>query len=323
MPVNLCPDCGHEIAPGTDVCTTCGKSLATAETVSPQSPAGAQPDTRSVVLSTFASQLDAQVAATHLEDAGIPVVVNSDDCGGLLPQLSIIGGYRLLVSEADRPRAAAALQEIAQEFGVKPGVPPGYSEQPSNLSPPSKPKAHLVMLGLFALGMLVGGMAHYALTLNRSYYTGTDSRDLNEDGQDDAWWTYRDGRCIELSLDRNFDGRRDSWTTFDKEHSSSIREDNNFDGKPDLWYAYSKEVLTYVRFDADFDGKQDGEMRWVFGVPTETQFAAPNRLGYWKRDFFTNGLLRECVVDRDRDGVLDERVLFDPFGVVLRVEPLK
>jgi len=323
MPANRCHNCGHENAPDANVCTGCGKPLSTSETVSPHSPAGPQPDTRSVVLSTFPSQLDAQVAATHLEESGIPVVVNSDDCGGLLPQFSIIGGYRLLVTEADLPRATEALREIAEEFGVKPGVPAGYSEAPSKLSLSSKPKPHLVMLGLFALGILVGGMAHYAWTLQRSNYTGTDSRDLNNDGDPDAWWTYRDGRCTEFSLDRNYDGQRDQWTTYEGEHSSLTQADDNFDGKADQWYTFSNEVLTRWRFDADRDGKPDAETWCTFGIPVETKYAASNKLGYWKRDIYTKGLLRENVLDTNRDGVLDERVLIDPFGVILRVEPMK
>jgi hypothetical protein len=277
-----------------------------------------------VVLSTFGNPIDAQVAAKHLEDAGVPVVVNSDDCGGLLPQLSIVGGYRLLVAEGDRQRAEEALREIAHGFGIKPGVPRGYSEPPSSLSSPlPKPKPHLMMLGLFALGILVGGMMHYAWTLGRAKYTGTDSRDLNNDGDPDAWWTYRDGRCVELSLDRNFDGKRDQWTTFEGEHSSSSRADDNFDGKVDQWYTYSNEVLTRWRFDVDRDGEPDGETLCALGIPTETKYDASNNLGYWKRDVYTNGALRESVIDTNRDGVLDQRVLFDPFGVILRIEPIK
>jgi hypothetical protein len=58
-------------------------------------------------------------------------------------------------------------------------------------------------------------------------------------------------------------------------------------------------------------------------APCRGLFVSSNKLGYWKRDFYTNGIFRESVVDRDRDGVLDERVLFDPFGVILRVEAMK
>ena len=111
MPATRCAYCGHENAPGAEVCSGCGKGLLTSETVSPHHPAEAQPDARSAVLCTYANLLDAQVAAKHLEDAGVPVVVNSDDCGGLLPQLSIIGGYRLLVAETDLPRAQERSEE--------------------------------------------------------------------------------------------------------------------------------------------------------------------------------------------------------------------
>lgn len=135
MPATRCAYCGHENAPGAEVCTGCGKGLFASETVGPHSRAEAQPNALSVVLCTLASSLDAQIAAKHLGDSGIPVVVNADDCGGLLPELSIVG-YRLLVTETDLPRAQEALREIEEQFGLK---AEGSSPDPgvTRLPPPS------------------------------------------------------------------------------------------------------------------------------------------------------------------------------------------
>jgi len=322
MPATRCAYCGHENAPGAEVCTGCGKGLFASETVGPHRRAEAQPNALSVVLCTLASSLDAQIAAKHLGDSGIPVVVNADDCGGLLPQLSIVGGYRLLVAEADLPLAQEALHEIEERFGLKAGASARDVGGLQVDRAPSKPKPYLVMLGLFLLGGVLGWLGHYAQALQRSY-SGVDTRDFNDDGRADAWYTYRHGQCVEFSVDRNFDGKPDAWTFYQGGQALSAQEDGNFDGKLDLWITYSNEVVSSVRFDSDFDGKPDGETRWKFGLPNETIFLASNKLGYWKRDFWTNGVLRESVVDRNRDGTLDERVLFDPFGVILRVEQLK
>jgi hypothetical protein len=136
MPGTRCPYCGNENPPGAEVCSGCGKGLLTSEAVGPHSPAGAQPNAHSVVLCTLASQLDAQVAAKHLGDSDIPVVVNSDDCGGLLPQLSIVGGYRILVTETDLPRAQEAMREIHEQFGLIAG---GASPDPK-IPPPLPPE---------------------------------------------------------------------------------------------------------------------------------------------------------------------------------------
>lgn len=322
MPATRCTFCGHENAPGAEVCAGCGKGLLASEIVSPPTPPEAQPAARSVALCTFANPLDAQVAAKHLGDAGIPVVVNSDDCGGLLPQLSIVGGYRLLVTETDLPRAQEALREIEERFGLKAGASARDTGGLLVDRPPSKPKPHWGLLGLFLLGGVLGWLGHYAQTLQRGY-TGVDTRDFNDDGRVDAWYTYRKGQYVEFSLDRNFDGRPDAWTFYQGQQTLSGQEDDNFDGKPDLWYRYTNEVVSSSRFDADFDGHPDAETRWVFGLPAETRYAASNKLGYWKRDFWTNGIVRESVIDRNHDGVLDERVLFDPYGVILRIDPSK
>jgi hypothetical protein len=69
--------------------------------------------------------------------------------------------------------------------------------------------------------------------------------------------------------------------------------------------------------------RSDSETRYVAGQALATDFAISNKLGYWRRDFFTNGILRETHLDRDRDGQLDEKILFDQFGTFLRVEPMK
>jgi Putative prokaryotic signal transducing protein len=60
-----------------------------------------------VVVRTFLSSTDAEMARSALEAAGIPSMVRSDDCGGMRPHLWM-GGVGLLVP-ADAAEAASAL----------------------------------------------------------------------------------------------------------------------------------------------------------------------------------------------------------------------
>ena len=60
-----------------------------------------------VVIRTFLTKIDADLAATVLEAAGITSVIRADDCGGVRPHLWM-GGIELLV-DADEARNARAV----------------------------------------------------------------------------------------------------------------------------------------------------------------------------------------------------------------------
>lgn len=64
-----------------------------------------------VVVGTFPSRLEAELAAERLSEHGIPATVFSDDAGGMLPTLQTAGGAWVMVAEADRERARAMLGE--------------------------------------------------------------------------------------------------------------------------------------------------------------------------------------------------------------------
>ena len=58
--------------------------------------------------------------------------------------------------------------------------------------------------------------------------------DLNGDGKDDYWETYKDGKLVASEKDRNFDAKPDQWIEFDyKRKVKRIRLDDDFDGKAD------------------------------------------------------------------------------------------
>ena len=61
-----------------------------------------------VVVRTFLTSIDADLAASALEAAGIPSAIRADDCGGVRPHLWM-GGIRLLVGAGDVKDALAVL----------------------------------------------------------------------------------------------------------------------------------------------------------------------------------------------------------------------
>jgi hypothetical protein len=66
-----------------------------------------------VIVGTYATRSDAQLAQTVLTAAGITSVVASDDAGGAYP-FDLSGGARLFVDEADVEDAAAVLGDRPQ-----------------------------------------------------------------------------------------------------------------------------------------------------------------------------------------------------------------
>ena len=67
-----------------------------------------------IVVGTYPTRADAELAQATLEAEGIRSVVSSDDAGGAYP-FDLSGGARLLVTEADAERAAAILATEAAE----------------------------------------------------------------------------------------------------------------------------------------------------------------------------------------------------------------
>jgi hypothetical protein len=62
-----------------------------------------------VAIRTFLNLVEAEVAASALEAAGIRCVINKDDCGGLRPTLWL-SGVQLLVRAEDAKAAVEILE---------------------------------------------------------------------------------------------------------------------------------------------------------------------------------------------------------------------
>ncbi len=63
-----------------------------------------------VVIATFFQQVEADVAYSVLESAGIPARIVSDDAGGAYPFLQATRGIRIVVAPEDEERARKALE---------------------------------------------------------------------------------------------------------------------------------------------------------------------------------------------------------------------
>lgn len=71
-----------------------------------------------IILSTFRSAADAQIAKGILDEAGIDSLIRADNAGGMYPA---IGGADLLVRAEDADKAADALHEMSLNDGEASG----------------------------------------------------------------------------------------------------------------------------------------------------------------------------------------------------------
>ncbi len=96
----FCPQCKAEYRPGFVRCSDCGVELVEQLPVDPL-PTSEMDHPQLVVVRTYPSHVDADLARTALEAAGIESMVESDDQGGQSPGLAFTRGIALLVRSDD------------------------------------------------------------------------------------------------------------------------------------------------------------------------------------------------------------------------------
>ena len=123
--------------------------------------------------------------------------------------------------------------------------------------------------------------------------------DGNGDGRVDRWEYYRaDGQLDRLGTSSRADGREDTWVV---QNGSQMRVDisTRRDGVVDRHEFRENGVLVRAEQDSDFDG----------------------RIDEWQR--FDNGRLRELLVDTERSGRPDRRLLYGANGSLERIEDVQ
>jgi putative signal transducing protein len=85
-----------------------------------------------VVVDAFASQIEADLAKSALESAGIDAMVQADRAGGMRDHLAWSGlGFKVLVREEDAAEAREALSP-PQDVSAEPAPPDDKDTTPSN-----------------------------------------------------------------------------------------------------------------------------------------------------------------------------------------------
>jgi hypothetical protein len=154
-------------------------------------------------------------------------------------------------------------------------------------------------------------------------FSGTVQHDFNHDGRTDEWNSYSKNQTSKVASDHNGDEQPDVWYYYQDNVLARWEADCNFDGKIDVWGTYDgRAVVSQSKVDVDFDGQPDVTHFFQFGLTKESHYVLPASGLVWKKQFYTNGILREELLDRNRDGKFDEKLLYDVYGVETGKEKL-
>ncbi len=264
-----------------------------------------------VLLRRFLDPTEAELARAALEAADVPAWIESDDAGGMYPQLQSVEGCRLYVRPQDVERAREVL------------TPEEWSAPPEEEFQPPESGGIGSSAGLFgsaALLCIVSFLAGFAArsawivdgTWIAPYSTETVEIDADQDGRSDEWWTYRGPDAVEGRIDEDFDGRVDNWLFYEDGLLTATEYDANRDGRADGWWEYRFGRAATGSGDADFDGVRDYSERFEGGLIQEVRWH-PNGGPVERVDRYEDGLLR-VILRPDPDGTLRTVREWDALG---------
>jgi hypothetical protein len=268
---------------------------------------------RGIVIRTFSTREQADLAVAQLEANGIATRIAADDGSGIMPYLTQAQGVRVFVSESD----AAAARELLN-------LPPVSSPDSSPTPAPCRSKLAIgqIIAGIIVgiLGTLVYQSVSRPTRVTHSHHTA--------DGKIDEEWIYEKGVLREHRSDRGLKGRFDRWAYYDAHgNPERVEVDNNFDGQPDEWLFYSGGTVYSVEKDCDFNGIPDEFHTYKDGVIQEVDMRPNGSQFTTIRELYVNGVLSEIWRGGDADGLFTEIVkynaLYEPISTNTGMFPLK
>lgn len=263
-----------------------------------------------VTIQAFATRDAAQAAAALLEANGIACRIIADDCGGLLPNLSLAEGVRLVVSASDLT-AACELLELP---------PPSESAAPTQ-APENSPRS-MFAFGYIIIGAVIGvvivvsagGLSNQkSAPLQRSTPVRQTHDDYSPDGKRSDRWVYRQGHLVEHLEDRNLDGSWDHWAYYENGEEVRSEYDNNFDGNPDETWIFKDGHVVSMEKDLDFNGVPDEFCTYKYNIVQQADIRPNGSKFSTVRELFSNGVLTEIRRGGDSNGVFREIVKYDAF----------
>jgi hypothetical protein len=262
-----------------------------------------------VVIRSFATRDAAEMVAAQLEANGIACWIAADDCGGMLPNLAMAEGVRVLVSRSDAEEARALLDLPSPPAGFEgENEPPPENPPLTGDRPPKRFAPGQILIGV-VIGFLATSFYEQAVHAPpTTYYHYT------ADGKAEGKWVYLHGNLVKHFEDRNLDGVWDHWAYYDKHgFVTNSLYDNNFDGKPDETWTYSNGNLLTMEKDNDFNGVPDEFCIYKYGIVQQMDMRPNGSKLSTLREIFSNGVISEIWHGEESNGHFWEIVKYDPF----------
>jgi hypothetical protein len=272
---------------------------------------GFHDDAKAVTIRIYGSHDAAELAAANLDAHGIECWINSDDAGGMLPNLTAPGGVRLLVRASDAEAAIALLDSQVSPAETNQIETDAVVTAPPEIVPPQKLALGQILFGA-VIGVILGVML--CLLYQQASNLGTKTYyHYTADGKRDEAWIYHDGHLAKFMRDRNHDGIWDEWVYY--EHGRAVRSeyDNNFDGKPDEWWTFSDNGTDTMQRDTDFNSVPDEFCTYKHRIIQKVDFKPNGSKFVTLHEVFQNGVLTEEWRGGDSNGNFKEVVRYDPF----------
>ena len=249
-----------------------------------------------------ANAVEAHMLVDLLRQEGLVAQIRGEHLQGAIGQLPAQGLVRLVVDEADYPRAREAIErwEAAQQAGERSSPAPGR---------PSRG-----VIG-FLVGLVIGIGATYAVF--RSPVT-VDGIDYDRDGVLDEKWTYSPtGTILKVEIDRNLDKKVDYVAHYDRRGLiESAESDDDFDGTFETRIRFRDGNVELYEVDTDHDGYFDRRSHYANGILVTTEIINPSTGLPLRVEHFKLGVLVSAEIDTDDDGTLDTSLAYTPLGEV-------
>lgn len=269
-----------------------------------------------VLVGTFRSRVEAELACSRLSAQGVEARIESDDVGGAYPVLER-AGVHVFVMREDSEQASRILANPAPEVRSAPGnLTEAENEVRGALETNSFGSRLVRSVLLVIFGILVGLLLARSQFLDspESEFTdaGTVELDLNLDGRIDAWHDYEGSLYVRSRYDRNFDGELDAWNFLDDGVVVRSELDGNFDGDVDGWIDYEFESVSLYVSDLDGNGVPDRTVEYKFGIPILSRLH-PNGGRLEQEGHFLDGELRR-LYSVSADGTRALVLSYDELG---------
>jgi hypothetical protein len=118
-------------------------------------------------------------------------------------------------------------------------------------------------------------------------------------------------------VDRNRDGKLDYVIHSDPRGLlESGESDDNFDGVFETRMRFQFGNLRTTEVDTDGEGYPDLRSSFEYGILTSMQYVSPSTGLPFRVEHFKLGKMIYAEVDANKDGVLDTKISYTPFGEI-------